>query len=53
MVQSIKMSLINVNGLVVPIQKQIMKKIIREVSKAKCHGCSKQYKPESFANMVI
>lgn len=44
------------NGFVVPIQKQIIKKIIREVPKAKCHECSKQHKSESsnrsFGNTV-
>lgn len=50
------MTLINMNGFVVPIQKQIIKKIIREVPKAKCHECSKQHKSESsnrsFGNTV-
>lgn len=41
------------NGFVVPIQKQIIKKIIREVPKAKCHECSKQHKSESSKVLEI
>lgn len=50
------MTLINVSSFVGSIRRQIIQNILREVPKAKCHQCSKQYKSEnsvwSVANMV-
>ena len=50
------MTLINVGCFIGCIRRQIRQNIIREVPKAKCHQCSKQYKSENsiwgFANMV-
>lgn len=50
------MTLINVNCFVVLIKRQTVKKITREMPKAKFYQCSKQYKSEnsiwSFANML-